>query len=40
MIPKDVEEDLDAGQIGQDLESAEEMLDILAPLTAPEQEKT
>ncbi len=31
----ELKEDLDAGQIGQDLESVGEMLDILAPLTVP-----
>ena len=32
----ELKEDLDAGQIGQDLESVKEMLDILAPLTVSE----
>ena len=35
----ELKEDLDAGQIGQDLESVEEMLDILAPLTGLAQER-
>ena len=36
----ELKEDLDAGQIGHDLESVAEMLDILAPLTGLAQEET
>ena len=36
----ELKEDLDAAQISQDLESVEEMLDILAPLTGLAQEGT
>ena len=35
----ELKEDLDAAQISQDLESVEEMLDILAPLTGLAQER-
>ena len=35
----ELKEDLDTGQINQDLDSAAEMLDILSPLTGLEQER-
>ena len=35
----ELKEDLDAGQISQDLESVAEMLDILAPMTGLDQER-
>jgi len=35
----ELKEDLDDGQIGEDLESAGEMLDILSPMTGLEQER-